>query len=734
MRNRLPEKLTVLRKHFGYSQGDLAKAVGVQVADYLNWENGKSLPRVFQIKALADIFHVSLESLINNNLEVKLANLEEIGASVSIPFINKEPINNMEESVKIMPVEGVLPSSTGNLHANVSMEESTAQLSEQEEIGSRVTEVQEVIEDRDEEYRNEESNNKKKISLFIILATALLALALFGVLLFSKIGNNGNDINVSHSNRLAEASNYTVFIRENGKVQTWGDFPYESVVNGKSFVQVDIFDDNLIGLMKDGSIISNNNFTVGQSWKNIISVAAGRNHIVALDKDGKINCTGSSFACDVESWSDIKEVFAGNEITAAITNDNRLRIVGSVLSGLDGTKDVKTIDIGNKGIAIVKMDGSVVAYNLSDLTTIDTTGLSNIELVTIGSDFVAGVNREGKVLVASSDEDKVKAANNMNNISFIASDEDTFVALDRSGNIHGFGENGHGQYGNSATPTPSSETAKKLDTVQNITFDQTTSNVQVKWDAVKHANSYEISFSPSLSRSIPRSAGTSVSIPSSDFVKDQVYTVTIVAYASDSDKYEKSEPATVTFTYVPKTIQLNSPINVQALTGPSSWNIVWDPVEHADYYLLSVDDGEEIRTESLVYEYTNVSNFAGGSEHVIKIKACSNDEKYSESETTEARLIYEVPRFDVELNYVDIATQVSLSDNTATNRLTVTAKTYTFAELLADANLPVGYELAFPDNTIDIYTNRTIDVSVKSKASAQPTDNPEDDNKEGGNE
>ena len=733
MRNRLPEKLTLLRKHFGYSQGDLAKSVGVQVAEYLNWENGKSLPRIFQTKIMADIFHVTLDSLIDNKQEVELVNLEEIGESVSIPFISGASRNSEDESVSIMPVEGVIDNSLNKHNENVSMDASTAELTQKEEIVRGETEV---ISEVEEPVTTTNDDKKKKTSIMILGAVGLLALLLLGAIFFLNRGGSDTRVPISHSNRLAEGNNYTIFIRETGKPQFWGDFPYEDILSGNEFVQVDAYDTNLIGLKSDGTIITNGNYSVSSSWDNIVSIASGRNHIVALEKSGKVHCTGSSAACEVDEWTDIKEVFAGNAITAGITNENRLRIVGEEVASLDGMKDVKSLDIGATKIAIVKTDGSVEAYNISGLSTIDTSSLKNIELVSVGSDFVAGVSRDGNVLVETGDESKKEAAAKMSNITFIASDEDTFVAIDKSGNITGFGENKYSQYGKggSETPKPSADT-EKLDKVQNITFDQTTSNVQVKWDAVKNANSYEISFSPSLSRTIPRSAGTSVSIPTSDFVKDQEYTVTIVAYASDDEKYEQSEPATATFKYVPKTIQLNSPANIQALTGPNTWNIVWEPVEHADYYLVSVDGGEEVKVEKdPIYEYANIQGFTGNSEHTIVIKAGSNDEKYTESEPAQKTLIYETPRFEVELNYVDVATGVAVNDGASTPRLTVSQKTYTIGELLTGAILPVGYELAFPDNTVDIDKAKMIDVSVKAKAvpTPEPTPTPEGTPEEGG--
>ena len=66
MTNRLPEKLTALRKHFGYSQGDMAEKLVVPVAEYMNWENGNTICRIDQLRQLARIYRVPIEDLADN--------------------------------------------------------------------------------------------------------------------------------------------------------------------------------------------------------------------------------------------------------------------------------------------------------------------------------------------------------------------------------------------------------------------------------------------------------------------------------------------------------------------------------------------------------------------------------------------------------------------------------------------------------------------------------------------
>ena len=88
MTNRLPEKLTLLRKHFGYAQADIAAKLNVSVAEYMSWENGSMLCRIDQLRKLAALYSVPVADFIDNTREVRLPRADEIYDSVQIPFQN----------------------------------------------------------------------------------------------------------------------------------------------------------------------------------------------------------------------------------------------------------------------------------------------------------------------------------------------------------------------------------------------------------------------------------------------------------------------------------------------------------------------------------------------------------------------------------------------------------------------------------------------------------------------
>lgn len=59
-KNRLKE----LRKQSTYTQKDIAERLGISVTAYQYYETGKNEPNIEKLKALADMFHVSLDYLM----------------------------------------------------------------------------------------------------------------------------------------------------------------------------------------------------------------------------------------------------------------------------------------------------------------------------------------------------------------------------------------------------------------------------------------------------------------------------------------------------------------------------------------------------------------------------------------------------------------------------------------------------------------------------------------------
>ena len=59
------ERIAYYRKHINLSQKELAEAIGVRQVDVSRWENDVFKPNVDTLKALADAFGCSVDSLLS---------------------------------------------------------------------------------------------------------------------------------------------------------------------------------------------------------------------------------------------------------------------------------------------------------------------------------------------------------------------------------------------------------------------------------------------------------------------------------------------------------------------------------------------------------------------------------------------------------------------------------------------------------------------------------------------
>lgn len=69
----LEDKLTKLRRKQGLSQQDVADALGVTRQTVSNWECGQGAPALDKARGLARLYHVSLDDLVSDEVEVVAA-------------------------------------------------------------------------------------------------------------------------------------------------------------------------------------------------------------------------------------------------------------------------------------------------------------------------------------------------------------------------------------------------------------------------------------------------------------------------------------------------------------------------------------------------------------------------------------------------------------------------------------------------------------------------------------
>jgi len=75
----LKDNLIMLRGLHGYSQEDIAGKIGISRQAYAKWESGATVPDIEKCSLLADVYHVTMDSL------VKASGVEGSGSATLAP-------------------------------------------------------------------------------------------------------------------------------------------------------------------------------------------------------------------------------------------------------------------------------------------------------------------------------------------------------------------------------------------------------------------------------------------------------------------------------------------------------------------------------------------------------------------------------------------------------------------------------------------------------------------------
>ena len=651
MINKLPEKLTLLRKHYGYSQGDIANKLHIPVTEYMNWENGNTVCGIQQLKVLADLFHVSLDALADNVKDIVIAE-DNLGDSVNIPFLNganPSMTQQMDVADNMMPVSSVLPADTQEQTLKVSTLEGD-NLGTTKQMGTVAEEApkQEAKAPVSKMSAKEKQKAKKKKTMILIGSIVGAAIVVvIGIILLMK--PSGNSVSVGTINRLAEGDKFTLFVDNKGNLKTSGSFSAPS--SFKDLVQVSAYGSHAVGLTNKGKVVTSDEDSSVSDWSNIIMIAAGKDHTVGLKKDGTVECSGNSNACAVTDWSDIKAVYAGNGVTIGLRNDGTLATSGSVNSAISNQSNVISIAMNDDILTLTKKDGTVSPYAIGSKAITSTSSFSKITCTAVGTDAVIGLKSDGTVAVATSNTDLEKSITAWKNIKYIAAYNNTYVAADSNGTIYGAGDNTYNQYSNQASSSTSS--SAKLATPKNIQTELSTANLTIKWDSVENANYYEVSVT---GMDKIKAASNSTSIPTTSLEDGKEYTISVVACSDKPETHPNSDEAKLTYTYKTLSKKLDAPANItnKSFTdlGTPKWEIDWDAVPNADYYIVNIDDGpDQNTTTNSVAVSTENTNITNNTTHNIRVKAYSNSTAYTESDTTKTTQKYVVTSYEVTISF-----------------------------------------------------------------------------------
>lgn len=685
MTNKFPNKLTSLRKSLGYAQGELASRLDVSVKDYMNWENGNSLPAFSQIQKICVLFNIPVELLMDNKKEISEDLLNTLSKSVMIPSFIQKPIET-EEVTKTMDMV-VTESSPESGHTKV------------------MPSIKEVS--RKEEIKKEVEKRKKFSRKTMMIVSALVVLLVFVLIGVTYLLGSRKSLTITDQNRLAVGNQYSIYIHDNGKVNVRGSLNNPNAF--ENLVQVSAYEDLAVGLKKDGTVVSNQASMDTSKLKSIKMIASGKDHILALKDNGTVSCLGNENACHTSDWKNVEKVFAGNGVSVGITKEQTILISGNA-SELKNARMIKSIVFNDDLAVVLKTDGTVMPYSLTGLAVPTTSSLTKIKSIALSKEGIFAIDGNNKIKTALVDEKNTSfdlaTLARWQNVRFVAGSNQTLVAMDSSEKMIGMGDNQYNQYEN--TSTLEEPKVEKLAQVKNISFTETTANVNITWDRVENASSYHIMVDTNPGIDQKDILSNSYSIPASQLENGKTYKVTITALSDQSDKYAESEVTTINYTYNQKVIELASPSGLTNQITKEGWMFSWNPVEHADYYSI-IFDGRLLVEKQIEPKYhLDNTGMKNNSTHTFELIAHSNTpDIYKDSPSYKSSLTYYLREYSVTFSFIKDGEK--LGEKT----YTLAQGSYTLGAIIHEKDLPKGTKLANPTAEVDISGITEQNVEVK---------------------
>ena len=488
---KLPEKLTKLRKAYSYSQSYIADLLGIDALEYMNYENGKTLPKISELKILAKFYKISLDSLVINDLDITIQENDRYD-------IDKENYNYLKRMAK----------------------------------------------------KEKRARFLKKNRNTIFLAIALVLILAITIILWPK--DTSVDLELAHKasikDRLDASDTTVIYIDKDGKVTGTGDNTNSQLdIEANDVLSVHEGSNFTVALRSDGTIAHAGLITrlsdELDQLVDIVKVDVGSGHIVALDKTGHVTCVGddSYGQCAIDDMNGVVDIFADENASVIVKSDGTIEAYGDFI-GKDELvlTSIVDMDISTFISAFVDEEGHVTYYTAGQVFD-EANSFKDIVEVAVGDSFIAALDRSGKIHIDLAQNDVLTdEVDSWMDVEAIAAGKDYLVAL-INGEIYGVGNNDYGQF----TVEESQKTT--LASVTNVKVSYTENDLIITFDKVANATAYNLRIDVGMGIAITSTSGQFI-IPLSRFEDGERYTISITT-KGDNDRYEDSAPSIINFLF-----------------------------------------------------------------------------------------------------------------------------------------------------------------------------------------
>lgn len=486
--NYLPIKLNKLRKHYNYSQQYVADKLGVDVVEYMNYENGNSMINYSQMKKLASFYHISMKEMFMNSENVELHEIDSNTDEINAQFFMPE--NNLKNKIKSF-----------------------------------------ILNHR--------------------IATIIIFILLVAIIVLSVILSNAYkpyQIYRENINRLSVSDSTVIYIDDSGNIGVTGSNSNGQMNNLTVTNAIKVCEGNSFSIVlnEDGTVVSSGLISKYEkqvaSWKNIVDIAAKNNHIVAVDSNGKVYCAGESEACEIEGTRNVKKVYATDNAAICLTEVGTLVYKGSFFgsSYLNNFLNIADIASSENILAILNNDKTLNIYSKSSEKYLKAETWSNIVDVTCGNDFVAALDEFGKVYIEIENDEAIEEVNEWSNIIAIDAGKDYLIAFDGK-NIYGIGKNNYNQF------TKEEKQKTTLEQVKNIEYIIDKDKINILFDEVRNSSGYLVELNVGTGMSKKVNDAQTVSFLTENMIEGKTYTLSIVSLGSG--EYKDSDPAEISFVF-----------------------------------------------------------------------------------------------------------------------------------------------------------------------------------------
>ncbi len=487
--NKLPEKLTKLRKHYNYSQSYLAEVLDVDTLEYMNYENGSAMISYDQMKKLASLYHIDLVDVFRNSTDVELYEVNKA---------NTDEINIEYFTAKRTWFDKV------------------KEFYEQNKIAST------------------------------IIAILLLTILVLSIVLKNTV--RPFSLTRENINRLSVSQTTVIYIDDYSGVNGSGSNANGELSNLTSSAAVKVCEGegfsiilNEDGTLKYTGVISKYAREL-DDWKNIVDIAVGVRHIVGVDSNGRIRCSGdlSKGACDFESDPrNIRKVFATAYGTILMDEDGVITSAGSFIGSgsLKNYFNIRDIASSDAILAILCEDHTIDVYTKNSMNYLEAESWKEIVDVACGDGFVAGLDRYGKVHIEVDNDEIASQVGQWSNIIAIDAASDYLIGFDGV-KIYGVGNNNYHQF------VKEELMKQRLDMVSNVDYSIDDKYVSVQFDGVSNASGYIVSIDVGIGISRRIERAEVVKFDTDNMTDGKNYTISITSVGegdyTDSDVYKLS--------------------------------------------------------------------------------------------------------------------------------------------------------------------------------------------------